>query len=232
MPQNSMTDMNIRSIKAVIFDLDGTLVNTISDLASSVEKALGEYGFSGHTLAEYTSYVGNGTLKLVERSLPVDIRQDKALVGKVHNRFSEIYSEHYCDTSYVYDGIMQTLEYLQDRGVPVCVNSNKPDVFTKAIISKLFPSINFAYVFGARDGIPKKPNPTCEREIISRLGCDKSQVLHIGDSDVDVATAHNAGIKCVGCAWGFRPMETLGDADYIVATPKQLKDFFKNSCNL
>lgn len=229
---NLMTDMTIQNLKAVIFDLDGTLVNTISDLASSVEQALTEYHLPGHTLAEYTSYVGNGTLKLVERSLPADIRQDKASVCKVHDRFSEIYAEHYCDTSYVYDGIAETLEYLQDRGVALCVNSNKPDVFTKSIISKLFPSINFAYVFGARDGIPKKPDPQSEFEIIANLEFDKSQVLHIGDSDVDIATAHNAGIKCVGCAWGFRPKETLGDADYIVTTPKELKDFFKNSCNL
>lgn len=227
-----MTDMNTPDIKAVIFDLDGTLVNTISDLASSVEKALAEYGFSGHTLAEYTAFVGNGTLKLVERSLPADIRQDKASVCKVHDRFSEIYSEHYCDTSYVYDGIAEALEYLQDRGVALCVNSNKPDAFTKAIISKLFPDVNFACVFGARDGIPKKPDPQSELEIIANLKLDKSQVLHIGDSDVDVATAHNAGIKCVGCAWGFRPKETLGNAEYVVDTPKELKEFFKNSCNI
>ncbi len=213
-------------IKAVIFDLDGTLVNTISDLAASVERALSEHGYPTHTIEEYTSYIGNGTMKLIERSLSANT--DKAIVERVHTRFSEIYSQHYCDTSLPYDGITELLDMLSDRGVALCVNSNKPDSFTKAIISKLFPKHTFAYAIGQLDGIPKKPDPASELDIIRRLGLDKSEVLHIGDSDVDILTARNAGIKSMGVSWGFRPRETLLDAEYLADTPFEAKEILQN----
>lgn len=213
-------------IKAVIFDLDGTLVNTISDLAASVEKALLEYGYPTHTVEEYTSYVGNGTMKLIERSLPADT--DKATVEFVHTRFSEIYSQHYCDTSLPYDGITELLDMLSDRGVALCVNSNKPDGFTKAIISKLFPEHTFAHAVGQLNGVPTKPDPSSELDIISQLGLAKSEVLHIGDSDVDILTAHNSGIKAMGVAWGFRPRKTLLDAEYLADSPHEAKEILQN----
>lgn len=222
------------NIKAVIFDLDGTLVNTISDLANSVEYALAKFGFSGHTVEEYTSYVGNGTLKLIERSLPQNVRDDKALLGDVHNTFSAYYAEHFCDSSCAYDGIADLLDCLQSRGVSLCVNSNKPDRFTKAIIEKLFPNYEFAVCIGARDNVPKKPDPASELEIAEILGLDAAQILHIGDSDVDILTAHNAGIKAIGCSWGFRSKESLvqAGADYIADSPAEIKEFFKKGCNL
>lgn len=222
------------NIKAVIFDLDGTLVNTISDLASSVEYALAKFGFAGHTLEEYTSYVGNGTLKLIERSLPDDARNDDALLHKVHDTFSAYYAEHFCDSSAVYDGISDLLDCLQDRGVALCINSNKPDRFTKAIIEKLFSGYEFSVCIGARDNVPKKPDPASELEIAEILGLDKEQIIHIGDSDVDIHTAHNAGIKAIGCTWGFRSKESLiqAGADYMADSPAHIKEFFKNSCNL
>lgn len=225
---------SFNNIKAVIFDLDGTLVNTISDLAKSVDYALAKFGFSGHTLAEYTSYVGNGTLKLIERSLPQNVRDDKALLGDVHNTFSAYYAEHFCDSSTAYDGISDLLDYLQNRGVALCVNSNKPDRFTKAIIEKFFPNYEFAVCIGARDNVPKKPNPASELEIAEILGLDKAQILHIGDSDVDILTAHNSGIKAIGCSWGFRSKESLiqAGADYMADSPAEIKEFFKKGCNL
>ncbi len=213
-------------IKAVIFDLDGTLVNTISDLASSVELALLEEGYPSHTIEEYTSYVGNGTYKLVERSLPKDT--DKSTVERIHTRFSEIYSAHFCDTSLPYDGITELLDMLVGRGVTLCVNTNKPDMFAKAIISKLFPDYSFSFIIGQRSDLPKKPDPASEELIISTLGLDKSEVLHMGDSDVDIQTAHNAGVKALGCAWGFRPKETLLSADYLADTPFDAKEILEN----
>lgn len=220
------------NIKLCIFDLDGTLVNTISDLAASVDFAMHSLGLACHTKDEYTSFVGDGTLLLVQRSLPDDLKSDTALLTEAHDIFTKYYAEHFCDTSTVYDGILEALEDLKSRGVKLAVLSNKPDSFTKAIISKLFPNYLFDIVLGARDGIPKKPDPTAENEVISLLGLSKGECLHIGDSDVDVVTAHNAGIKCVGCTWGFRSYECLksAGADFIIDNPSELLNFFaKNS---
>ncbi|MBQ8623684.1 MAG: HAD-IA family hydrolase [Oscillospiraceae bacterium] len=219
-------------IKLCIFDLDGTLVNTIGDLAASVDFAMRSLSLPTHSIKEYTSFVGNGTLSLIKRSLPSNLQDNPELLSKAHSIFTKHYSEHFCDTSFVYDGIIEALHYLKSRGVKLAVLSNKPDVFTKAIINKLFGEDLFDVVLGAREGIPKKPNPTAELEVIKRFGFEKSECVHVGDSDVDVITAHNAGIKCLGCAWGFRPYECLknASADYIITSPQEIENFFaKNS---
>lgn len=219
-------------IKLCIFDLDGTLVNTISDLAASVDFAMRSLELPCHTIEEYTSFVGDGTLLLVQRSLPDSLKDDASLLTKAHDIFTKYYSEHYCDTSAVYDGMIEELYDLKSRGIKLAVLSNKPDQFTKAMISKLFPSDLFDVALGAREGTPKKPDPTAENEVISLFGFSKNECVHIGDSDVDIITAHNAGIKCVGCTWGFRPLDCLKStgADYIINSPNEISEIFaKNS---
>ncbi len=219
-------------IKLLIFDLDGTLVNTISDLAASVDYALTQLNLPTHSIEEYKSFVGDGTLLLIQRSLPESLRDNKELLNKAHAYFISYYSKHYADKSFVYDGILEALVKLKYSGMRLAVLSNKPDAFTKAIISKLFPEGMFDYVLGAREGIPKKPDPTAENELMSTLGFRKEESLHIGDSDVDVITAHNAGIKCLGCTWGFRDYESLkaANADGIITCAEELvKIFAKNS---
>ncbi len=219
-------------IKLCIFDLDGTLVNTISDLAASVDFAMRSLNLPTHTKEEYTSFVGDGTLLLIKRSLPENLRDNQEVLSRAHDIFTEYYSKHYADTSEAYEGIRDALFNLKGRGVKLCVYSNKPDAFTKAIILKLFGNDLFDAMIGAREGYPKKPDPTVENQIVDSFGFDKTSCIHIGDSDVDIITAHNAGLKCIGCTWGFRSRECLesANADYIIDSPSEITNFFaKNS---
>lgn len=211
-------------IKLAIFDLDGTLVNTITDLGSSASYALEKLGFPKRTMEEYTRFVGNGTLKLIQRSVPEEFKDDDAVVARAHSLFKDYYAEHYCDTSRIYDGMLEAVEELKTRGIMLSVLTNKPDEFAIKIMDRLFPQGTFSHVQGAREGVPKKPDPTAELEIMRLFGANPANTIHIGDSDVDVFTAHNAGIKCVGCSWGFRSRESLieAGADAIADKPTEL----------
>lgn len=219
-------------IRLCIFDLDGTLVNTIGDLAASVDFALQKLGLPTHTKEEYTTFVGDGTLLLIKRSLPENLQNSSEILSQAHEIFTRHYSNHYADTSFAYQGITDVLFELKSRGVKLAVCSNKPDAFTKSIVIKLFGEGLFDAVVGAREGSPKKPDPTAENHIIESFGFNKDNCIHIGDSDVDVITAHNAGVKCIGCTWGFRSRECLESigADCIIDSPSEILNFFaKNS---
>lgn len=184
-------------------------MNTITDLGNSVSYALKKLGMPERTMEEYTRFVGNGTLKLVQRSVPEEYKDNKEIIERVHCLFKEHYSEHYCDSSGVYFGMLKALEEIKSRGIMLAVLTNKPDEFAVKIMDRLFPSGMFSHVQGAREGIPKKPDPTAELETMRILGTDSAHTVHIGDSDIDVFTAHNAGIRCIGCSWGFRSRESL-----------------------
>lgn len=214
-------------IKLCIFDLDGTLVNTISDLASSADFAMQSLGLPKHTINEYMNFVGNGTYKLISRSMPLD-NQDEELTEQAYDIFTEHYSNHYCDTSYVYEGITEALQMLKSKKVKLVVYTNKPQKFAEGMISKLFGDELFDAVYGSRPPCPNKPNPFVEEYIIGSLNIKKNRCIHIGDSDVDVITAHNAGIKCIGCTWGFRNREHLeaSGADYIIDSPDEIFEIF------
>mgnify|MGYP001777833766 CR=1 FL=1 len=210
----------------ITLDLDGTLVNTIYDLGASVDYALSSLGYPKRSIEEYTRFVGNGTLKLIERSLPDGVKDDKDIVSKAHDIFSSHYSKHYLDLSRPYPGIMELLLGLKDLGFVLCVSTNKPDAFARSIAKSLFPEDMFYIVRGAVDGVRKKPDPQSENEIITscleRFGKGiKSLIIHVGDSDVDVLTAKNAGIISIGCSWGSRPKESLlaSGADYLADSP-------------
>lgn len=203
--------------KLFIFDLDGTLVNTLSDLNSSVNYALEKFSLLPITENECKSFVGNGTRLLIERAMK---GEKSELTEEVHSVFSEHYREHFLDSSKPYENIPEVIKALKDRGAKLCVFSNKPDAFTKSIIGTLFGEDTFDLVLGARDDFPKKPDPTVENMIVSEFGFEKDECIHVGDSDTDVITAHNAGVKCLGCIWGFRTKEDLlaADCDYIIDT--------------
>lgn len=215
-------------VKLAIFDLDGTLVNSIEDLADAVNRALAENGYPVHPIENYNYYVGNGTKKLIERALPVgtDISEQE----RIHSVFSEYYRSGCLNKTKPYEGIVATLRDLRQAGVICTVASNKPDAFSKRIVSALFDEGDFDLVRGKTDGTKAKPEPDIVFAILEEFGVSADQAVMIGDSDVDVITAHNAGIKCIGCEWGFRGREELerAGAEFIVSEPRQILEICRS----
>lgn len=208
-------------IKLLIFDLDGTLINSIEDLAFAANYALKMNGFPVHDTDKYYYFVGNGVQKLIERVVPENT--DKDVIMKVKNDFSDYYNLHYIDKTKPYNGITELIKELKNKGVKIAVASNKPDVFTKIIVSHFFGD-SFDFVQGQKDDIPKKPSPEIVYSILNELKISKKDAVFIGDSNVDIFTAKNSGIKSIGCLWGFRTEEELQNAgaDYIIAHPNEI----------
>ena len=210
-------------MKTAIFDLDGTLADTICDLGDAVNHGLEQLGCPVHDYEAYKKMVGNGARKLCERALP-EGKKDKAL--ELHRLFGEYYNAHYLDKTRLYDGIKETLEKLRDNGVFLAVATNKPESAARDIVYELLPRIDFVRVLGGRDDRPTKPDTAILTEIFAALPDDENEVYMIGDSNVDVRTAKNAGIRCIGCAWGFRgraELEAEG-ADYIAEKPVDIAE--------
>lgn len=194
--------------KLIIFDLDGTLLNTIADLAAATNQALQHYGYPTHETEAYRFFVGNGINKLFERALPEGERTEEN-IGKIRSRFVPYYDEHNADLSRPYPGIPEVLETLQQQGVMIAVASNKYQAATRKLVAHYFPTIRFVEVLGQREGIPTKPDPSIVYDIIREAGVEKEEVLYVGDSNVDMQTAHHAGVTAIGVAWGFRPRAEL-----------------------
>lgn len=192
----------------VIFDLDGTLLNTIADLAQSTNHALQALGYPLHEESAYNFMVGNGINKLFERALPKGEKTQENIL-RVRQEFIPYYNEHNADKSKPYPGIPELLNRLQENGVQIAVASNKYQAATEKLIAHYFPNINFTAVFGQREGINVKPDPTVVLEILSLAKVDKEHVLYVGDSGVDMQTAINAGVTACGVTWGFRPRTEL-----------------------
>lgn len=194
--------------KLVIFDLDGTLLNTIADLAAATNYALGECGYPLHEVEAYRYFVGNGINKLFERALP-EAERNEANILKIRSLFVPYYNEHNADLSRPYPGIPQVLESLQQQGIQVAVASNKYQEATVKLIRQYFPEIRFTAIFGQREGVPAKPAPDVIFEIIEMAKVNKEEVLYVGDSCVDMQTGINAGVDTLGVSWGFRPRTEL-----------------------
>lgn len=207
--------------KLAIFDLDGTILDTLEDLTDGVNFALSECGYPVRTITEIRSFVGNGIRKLIERALPTGIPETEA--DRVHAVFAPYYKAH-CDVkTKPYDGIPEMLQALRDAGILTAVLSNKGDFAVQPLVRQYFPDL-FTIAFGERSGIPRKPAPDAVFEILERLGVQKSDAVYIGDSNVDIETARNAGLACICVDWGFRDREQLiaAGADTIVSAPEEL----------
>lgn len=194
--------------KLVIFDLDGTLLNTIADLAASTNQALQVFGFPTHPVEAYNYFVGNGINKLFERALPEDARTQEN-IQKIRSSFVPYYNEHNHDLSNPYEGIPELLAALQNEGVLLAVASNKYQAATEKLVSYYFPDIRFVSVLGQREGIPTKPDACIVHESMQQAGVHEAETLYVGDSNVDMQTAQNAGVDAVGVTWGFRPLSEL-----------------------
>jgi phosphoglycolate phosphatase len=210
----------------IIFDLDGTLLNTIADLAQSVNYALEQLGFPTHEESAYNYMVGNGINKLFERALPEKERTEEN-VRRVRELFIPFYSRHNMDKSRPYPGISELLNTLQQQGKLLAVASNKYQAGTEQLIVHYFPEIKFAAVFGQREGIAPKPDPTVVYDILHRTGVPKENVLYVGDSGVDMQTAINSHIASCGVTWGFRPRAELETfrPDYLVDRADEILTF-------
>lgn len=209
------------SIKAVIFDLDGTLLDTLGDLTSAVNTALRHHGFPLLTESDICSRVGNGVRRLIERSLPDGAGGQ--LVDDCLAEFQAAYDVHLVERTHPYQGIPAVIEAFHRRGVRIAVLSNKYHAAACRLVEHYFPG-QMATTLGERPGTPRKPDPTSTHEIMHALGVQPDEILYIGDSDVDMQTAKNAGVTAIGALWGFRDRASLlaAGADHIAEHPEDL----------
>ena len=206
----------------LLFDLDGTLLNTIEDLANACNYALTTLGYKTHEVEKYKTFVGNGRYKLVERMLPEDNRSVEN-IEKALELFDSYYEKHMIDMTKPYDGIMEMLDCLISKSINIAVVSNKPHEFTTEVVKNYFGD-RFEVVYGHKKNTKEKPDPWAVLEVIDEFKVNKDECLYVGDSEIDINTAKNAGVKSVGVEWGFRgkgELESAG-ANYIVNKPEQI----------
>lgn len=218
-------------IKAVLFDLDGTLVNSLADLADSTNFALKKSGFSPHETEEYKYLVGDGIPKLIERALPEGERTEENK-NKCLELFMARYREHYFDKTDAYEGIKELLCELKKHGLKIAIISNKAQEMAQKVTDKVFGNI-FDTVAGKREGYKTKPNPALTLEVIKELGVTPETCVLVGDSGMDMAAAVNAKTAGIGVLWGFRTKEELlrNGAKYIASTPAQILNIIKEIKN-
>jgi phosphoglycolate phosphatase len=209
---------------AAIFDLDGTILNTLPDLGNSLNTALSLSGYPTHTLVEYKTMVGNGMGKLVQRSLPPD-KQTPEIIDEIRTLFKGEYKKHQCDLTKPYQGIEELLSKLIELKWPLGVLSNKDHENTTIIINHFFPN-QFKIILGVSPDRPPKPELVGAREAALALGVPAGNIFYLGDSDVDMFTALNAGFKPFGVSWGFRPAAELTKAGALTILEHPM-DFFK-----
>ena len=214
---------SLPAMKACLFDLDGTLIDSLEDLADAVNRMLVESGYPQQPLSVFPKYIGDGAHKLVERALPEEAREE----GKIQLALQG-YMRHYEDTwdkkSKPYPGMVELLQDLRSRGYQIGVLSNKPHDFTVKCCTHFFASGTFDLVFGQRPHIARKPDPAGALETLHHFGCSPAEAYYLGDSGVDMQLASNAGMYGVGVLWGFRGEEELREngAKRLIASPEEL----------
>ena len=214
--------------KLVIFDLDGTLLNTIADLAAGVNHTLAAHDLPGHTIDEYTLMVGNGMRKLVMRALPDNLASDDTFVDSMLAEFLNYYADHIDVYTKPYPGIPELINSLSTGGYRLAVASNKIQAGAEKLIAEFFPGIEFVAVMGNSPQYPLKPDAALVEYIMGKAGTDRAHTIMVGDSGTDIQTARNAGIPIIAVSWGFRPRHELTSANLIADTPDQLHDYLKS----
>lgn len=209
--------------KLAVFDMDGTILDTLEDLKDSTNFALQKCGYPTRTYDEVRRFVGNGIRKLIERAVPEGLSVEE--IDRVHEVFTEHYKVHCADKTKAYDGIKPLIEKLRANGVKTAVVSNKADYGVQELCKEYFDGL-FDYAVGEKEGIRRKPAPDSVNEALRVLGIDKSEAVYIGDSDVDFETAKNAELPCISVLWGFRDEEFLREkgATLFVHDPAEIYD--------
>jgi len=195
--------------KAVIFDLDGTLIDSLEDLADSANAMLESYGYPVHPLEEYRYFVGNGSRKLICRILPEEKAASESFVDEALEKYKAIYEERFLEKTRSYKGIMEMLKQLRDRKIPMAVCTNKHAEAANTIVKVLFEPDTFVEIVGDKPGVPRKPDPAKLLQIARNMGVKPEEVAYLGDSMVDMQTAVNAGFLPIGVLWGFRDKAEL-----------------------
>lgn len=208
--------------KAIIFDFDGTLADTLPDLAAAGNFALQQFGHPTHDVSAYRYFVGEGVARLMENILPPDHRTEKE-IKDLRAVYKQYYEEHSAVYTSPYEGICEALDALCAENIPLCVLSNKDDADTKALTKHYFGD-RFRIIYGVREGFPRKPDPTVCLSIAKELRVSPADMLFVGDSKFDIKTGKNAGMKTCGVLWGFRDRDELEaeGADYIIAHPSEI----------
>lgn len=207
----------------VIFDLDGTLLDTLADLCNSCNYILEKHHYPTHPLYAYRYFVGDGMMKLIERVLPENERTSEN-IELIYNEFITHYQIHKQDLTKPFDGIVELLDTLQERGYRIAVASNKAHAAMSELMRHYFPEIKFAAVLGKRNGVPTKPAPDIVFDILKMSGCVPENAWYVGDTATDMMTAANAGLRKVGVLWGYRERMELenANADFIIQQPMDL----------
>lgn len=209
--------------KAILFDVDGTLLNTLEDLSDAVNRVLAGKGFPTHKLEAYRYFIGDGSAMLITRALPEEKRNDDTIRSCIE-MFIEDYGRNWNVRTKPYDGVTEMLDALMARGLKIAALSNKPHEFTKRCVNDLLPNWTFEVVLGYRDAVPLKPDPASALEVAKRLNIPPVDFLFLGDSAVDMKTAIAAGMYPVGVLWGFRPIEELQEngAQALIERPLEI----------
>jgi phosphoglycolate phosphatase len=209
--------------RAIVFDLDGTLLDTLADIGDAANAVLQQLGFPAHALDDYRQFVGEGIAALFQRAVPVD-QTDGETIGRCVHAFQIAYRRNWNARTRPYEGVLELLDELAGRGLKMAVLSNKPHEFTQACVEHFFPDAPFEVVFGQREGVARKPDPAGALEIAQRLSLPADEFVYLGDSAIDMQTATQAGMHPVGAGWGFRSVEELraAGAMAVIARPREL----------
>lgn len=208
--------------KALIFDLDGTLIDSLEDIALSMNDVLKEFNLPTHPLSAYNQFVGDGALYLTQRAVPANTSEE--LIQTIFTRYKHVYDQAIYHSTKPYDGIYELLEKLQNSSFKMGILSNKPHEFTLKYVENLFHQFNFLEVHGQKEDVPKKPHPQGAINIANAFHLSSNEIVYIGDTPTDIYTARNANMKSIGVLWGFRTKEELQEAgaDFLAQTPQDI----------
>ena len=214
-------------LKCAVFDLDGTLINTLTDLKNCCEYIMKKHGsFFPHSEDDYKLYVGNGIKKMIERAFEHTLSEDE--LNLYFSEFMPYYNEHMLDNTDAYDGMREQLAILKEKGIKLSVVTNKAESAAIGMLETIFGKGVFDVIVGQREGLPAKPDPAGVYKVLKELGCSKDEALFFGDSNVDMQTAINAGVKAVGVTWGFRSYEELKALSpyKIINSPSEISELY------